>query len=633
MSSVVLDYRNPPPLFDIGAAWAILWKRRLLVGLVTLGVVGAALLYVVLTPPTYSATTAILVDPRDIKSTNIDNVLPGIGADSAAIASQVSVIESRDLLSKVFAKLALSDDPEFASAGSGLLGFLHASKSPTEEVALQKFMRAVGVEREGLTYVIDVTVKSGSADKAARIANAVVEQYIAMTGAQQSNANTDVTATLNTKIAALQSDVAAAERAVADFRQQHGIFDETTGGTLQSQIDAVSTQIVAAQDALNQAQAKVDQAKAAGTSPDALLHLSDVWSSPAMEGLRTDYNTRSATLASAQATLGPRHPTVIKAQAELDRVQSLLSREAARISRELTAGRDLAEVNLAKLEASLSDLRKKSSDTSIAQVQLRQLQGKADAAHAVLSDFLQRSQETSQIEGLQNQQVHVISQAAAPTEATWPKPNLLLPVSAALGLLLGSGLALMLGGRTAIPAPTPTPIVPERSRRDNASIKPRPEPVPRSSAQRYANLDVMRREIFSPATTPITTSVQILLRDVLALLPDHGGPFVLSFSARDRKLARYGAEIAAMGVERIGSRALLVNQLDIGTDASQYRFIFVTDDHNLAAAADLAIEVLDVDEAEPAIANPNTIAFRLPPAPPQRPTLVGKSATITAAAS
>jgi uncharacterized protein involved in exopolysaccharide biosynthesis len=632
MSSVVLDYRNPPPLFDIGAAWAILWKRRLLVGLVTLGVVGAALLYVVLTPPTYSATTAILVDPRDIKSTNIDNVLPGIGADSAAIASQVSVIQSRDLLSKVFDKLSLSTDSEFASAASGLFGFLHASKSPTEEVALQKFMRAVGVEREGLTYVIDVTVKSGSADKAARIANAVVEQYIAMTGAQQSNANTDVTATLNTKIAALQSDVAAAERAVADFRQQHGIFDETTGGTLQSQIDAVSTQIIAAQDDLNQAQAKVDQAKAAGTSPDALLHLSDVWSSPAMEGLRTDYNTRSAALASAQATLGPRHPTVIKAQAELDRVQSLLSREAARISRELTASRDLAKVTLAKLEASLGDLRNKSSDTSIAQVQLRQLQGKADAAHAVLSDFLQRSQETSQIEGLQNQQVHVISQAAAPTEATWPKPNLLLPVSAALGLLLGSGLALMLGGRTA-PAPTPTPIVPERSRRDNGSIKPRPEPVPRSNAQRYANLDVMRREIFGSATTPITMAVQTLLRDVLARLPDHDGPFVLSFSARDRKLARYGAEIAAMGVERIGSRALLVTQLDIGTDASQHRFIFVTDDHNLAAAADLAIEVLDLDEAEPAIATPHSIAFRLPPAPPQRPTLVEKSATITAAAS
>ena len=31
MTSVILDYRNAPPLFDIGAVWTILWRRRLLV--------------------------------------------------------------------------------------------------------------------------------------------------------------------------------------------------------------------------------------------------------------------------------------------------------------------------------------------------------------------------------------------------------------------------------------------------------------------------------------------------------------------------------------------------------------------------------------------------------------------------
>ena len=633
MTSVVLDYRNPPPLFDVGAVWTILWRRKLLVGLVTLGVILAASLYIVVTPPTYSATSAILVDPRDIKSTNIDNVLPGIGADSAAIASQVSVIESRDLLSKVFDQLGLATDSEFASSGSGLLSFLHAAKPPSPEVALQKFMRAVGVEREGLTYVIDVTVKSANPDKAARIANAVVAQYIAMTGAQQTSANADVTATLNAKIAALQSDVSAAERAVADFKQQHGIFDETTGGTLQSQIDAVSAQVIAAQDALNQAQAKVDQAKAAGTSPEALLHLSDVWSSPAMEALRTDYNTRSAALASAQATLGPRHPTVVQAQAELNRVQSLLSREAARISRELTATRDLAKAGLTKLQSSLDALRQKANDANIAQVQLRQLQGQADAAHAVLNDFLKRSQETAQISGLQTQQVHVISQAAAPTEATWPKPTLLLPVSALLGALLGSGLALMLGARTPSPAPTPAPVTPDRPRRDSASGKQQPAAVARSSAQRYANLDTARREIFSAATTPVTAAVQALLKDVLAALPAHEGPFVLSFSAGDRALARYGAALAAIGVERIGGKVLFVDQPHIAADAGQFRFILVTADHHLAAGADLDIAVVSTTDPVEPEAHAGAIVFQLPPAPPIRPTLVGAAGPDLAAAS
>ena len=59
----------------------------------------------------------ILVDPRDSRATNFDSVLPGLGTDSAAIASQVSVIESRDLLSRVFDELHLANDPEYARRG------------------------------------------------------------------------------------------------------------------------------------------------------------------------------------------------------------------------------------------------------------------------------------------------------------------------------------------------------------------------------------------------------------------------------------------------------------------------------------------------------------------------------------
>src|SRR4051794_3762064 len=115
MNSVMLDYRTPPPLFDVGAVWQTVWRRRALVLLFTLGAVLAAGLYVALAKPSYTATAAILVDPRDLKSTNIDNVLPGIGADSAAITSQVSVIQSRDQLAKVFDELGLATDPEYAA--------------------------------------------------------------------------------------------------------------------------------------------------------------------------------------------------------------------------------------------------------------------------------------------------------------------------------------------------------------------------------------------------------------------------------------------------------------------------------------------------------------------------------------
>ncbi|TIU33347.1 MAG: hypothetical protein E5W38_09605, partial [Mesorhizobium sp.] len=61
MKPARIDERTLPPLFDIGAVWAILWARRLMV----LAIAGAALLlalsYLAVTKPSYTATASILI--------------------------------------------------------------------------------------------------------------------------------------------------------------------------------------------------------------------------------------------------------------------------------------------------------------------------------------------------------------------------------------------------------------------------------------------------------------------------------------------------------------------------------------------------------------------------------------------
>jgi len=590
MTSLPFDDFDPPQLFDVRAMLRKLWTRRLLIAAVTLAVIFAAALYVVTTKPSYTATASVLVDPRDIKTTNIDSVLPGIGTDSAAIASQVSVIQSRDFLGQVFTELHLENDPEYSGSGltSQLMGAIKSSAPPSAEAVLQKFLGTVSVEREGLTYVIDIGVKSSDPVKAAHIANAIVEHYQSSTTAQQSTATTDVTAALNTRIETLQADVAKAERAVADFRQQHGILDDTTGGTLQSQIDQLTTQILAAKDALNQAQTKYDQAVAAGTSASALAQLSAVSNSTTLDKLRDDYNQRAAALASAQATLGPKHPTIVTAKAELARVSTLLGQEGARLARQLKSDRNAAQANLDKLQASLDALRRQSGDSDIAQVELRQLQRQADAARAVLSDFMQRSTETTQIEGLQTSQVHVIAQAAPPPDPTWPKPMLLLPVSAVLGFMLGSAIALFLGDRAPRPAPAPVPAGPDRPRR----AAPRLEPVrTTSAARRLAGLDRTRSDLFAGRRTPTALAVQGLLRQILDTLPRQRGPYVLAVASDDPELADAGATLISIGFGLIGGRAVQLTGEVVPERVGDDDFILVGADHPLVDHADLTIAV------------------------------------------
>ena len=609
MTSVSLENSYPPPLFDVAAVWTTLWHRRLLVLSLALAVIAAAGLYIAVTKPTYTAGAAILIDPRDVKTTNIDNVLAGIGADSAAIASQVSVIQSRELLDTVFTDLKLETDPEYTSTGlaSQLMSMFRPAKPLDREAIFQRFQHSVSVEREGLTYVIDVTVKAGDPAKAALIANSIVDHYIASNAAQRTTATTDVAAALNDKIGPLQDAVADAERAIEDFKQANQIFDDSTGGALKGQVDSLSGQVLGAQDALNQAQSRYDQALSAGTSASALSQLSNVYSSPTLEGLRADYNARSTVLASAQATYGPKHPNVIAAQAEVSKVQALISREAGRIAAELKSDRDLAQANLTKAQSDLAKLREQSDKTDLATVELRQLQRKADAARAVLSDFMQRSQETSQMNGLQNSQVHVISSAAPPPDPTWPKPMLLLPVSAVLGLLLGSGVALMLGeGRvrvaTPAPAPSPAPVEPIDPV-DPVDPNPRHTKKPEraesdrpaySAARRYARLDNGRRELTNEHEAP----VQSVLRQIIRSLPKDRNQYIISFSSvRDATLASEGAELTAMGLQMIGGRPVVLTGDHLNASA-EHNFILVALPHELAHFADLNVLVLTREEAK-----------------------------------
>ena len=603
MNSIGIDYRNAPPLFDVGAAWRVLWSRRLLIAVVAAAVLAVAIAYVAVTKPSYISSAAVLIDPRDIKTTNIDSVLPGIGADSAAITSQVSVIKSRDFLRQIYADLELESDPEYS--GSGMIGSLVAmfrgAPTPNEEAALQKFIGSVDVEREGLTYVITVGVRSGDPDKAALIANAIVDRYIAATANQQSTASTDVTTTLNDKIAALQDDVTAAERAVEAFKQQHGILDETTGGSLISQVNQLSAQVIAAQDALNQAQIRYDQAAGIGTSPEAMARLGEITSSVTATKLRDDYNAAAAALATAQATYGPKHPTVISAQAQLGKFEGLLSREAGRILKELAASRDVAQSNLLKLQQDLDASRTRAGSSSVAQVELRRLQATADAARGVLNDFQQRSQETAQMQGLQSSQVHVIARAAAPTEAVWPKPALLLPVSAMLGLMMGAGIALLIGEPRSLaahaPAPSPNPPAPTDKRKKTPPSRPEhatPVMARPSPARRYARLDGARGDVIVGHDESHDLAVRRLLGEVFALLPRHGAPFIIAFAAQtDARLSQRGARLAAAGLAHIGADAAVVAH---DVDASRHRFVLVDATHELAGDADL--EVLVITEGE-----------------------------------
>ncbi|HEV7247012.1 MAG TPA: GumC family protein [Shinella sp.] len=552
-----------PPLFDVGAVWAKLWRGRLTVLACIGAALALALLYLAVTKPTYTATASLLIDPRDARSTRFETVLPGIGADSAAVASQVFVIESRDLLMAVFEEEGIERDPEFANGG--LLSFLTGASGIEKDVIFRRFERRVTVERAGLTYVIEVSFKSEAAEKAARIANAIVERYRAGLAGDREDANSDVNARLADRIAALQANVSEADRAVGDFKVRHEILDPAAGGTLQSQIDQLTTQLIDARAGADQAKGRYDQATAAGASAAGLAMRPEIVSSTTIDRLRTDYNQRAAELANAEAIYQSRHPTIRRLRSELTRTSTLMATEAERITRELKAKYQLSAETVATLETKLAALRGQSQAADAAEVVLRRLKARAEAARSVLDDVLKRAEETAQMRGLQLSEAKVIGVAAPPVQPTWPTPLLLLPVSAALGLLAGCGLAVV--GST--PDRQPDRAEPAEPDEAGRAALSRVEAVP-TSLGRYAlpglagagaaaRIRAMRRRFLQRGGEAFSQNTLKLVRRIIARLTEHPAPYTLLVSAvRSAPEAKLAGAMIGIGLQQAGQNVLVV---------------------------------------------------------------------------
>ena len=158
--------------------WLTLCWRARLIGGITLATVALVTAALIVIPPKYQATAVVIVDPRQLHVTDTPTVLTGIGADAAAVESQVEIITSTALARKVITAMKLEDDPEFArpswsdeigSALRTLLGATSVRCNGLKTSVSYPRCRDLTVRRRGQTYVLEINFYAKEAAKAARI--------------------------------------------------------------------------------------------------------------------------------------------------------------------------------------------------------------------------------------------------------------------------------------------------------------------------------------------------------------------------------------------------------------------------------------------------------------------------------
>lgn len=452
-----MQYAAPEPMptasyasstVELGDLKRILVRRRFLIlltaALLTLG----ALLYGLFTPALYSSVSEILIDPQDLQvvtnDVNPSRVPPDGGI--TMVESQVSVVQSTGVLLRAIQATNLTEDPEFNGEG-GLLGrllggVLGSGSAETDRTGktLDALRRRLAVKRADKVLVLDVIVTAKSADKAAKLANAIAQAYLADQASARAKMATDASDSITARLDEQRKRVQQAENAVEAYKSAHNMVMAAGNLVSDQELTELNTQLSAAQSRTAALKAQVDQLRRSGGAPDAT---SEAMRSSVISSLRAQEATLVDQVSQLGTELGPRHPSMIAAQQQLRDTRALIARELGRIGAAAETDYERALANQQALEAKVAGMKSKSLDTDQASVRLRELQRDLEAVRSVYATYLQRAQETREQINVDSTNARIISNAMPALKKSWPPLPLLVFGALFGGLGLGTALALI----------------------------------------------------------------------------------------------------------------------------------------------------------------------------------------------
>ncbi|RUX04996.1 MULTISPECIES: polysaccharide biosynthesis tyrosine autokinase [unclassified Mesorhizobium] len=368
-----------------------------------------------LLPPSYTGVAQVLLDAPIDYMTPQDYSNSDFADNSTFIESQIAVLRSTSLLQKVVDSEKLTEDPKI---GPGALIWLQG---------------ALGVSRVGLADVIEISVTAYDPGKAASLANAISQAYLADRVRSRYEGAKKASTWLSERATSLRAELSLSEQAVQKFRIDHNLLATPAGSLTDQQLSELNVALITARAELSEKRAQYQQVDKLLTSGGDIQSMPDVLQSVVISALRAQIAGVTRREADLKLKYGDRHPDVLAAQAERRDIEGQITAEVQRLIGNLKNEVDAAEAREASLSRALNSVSNRSEVEGQVGVQLRDLERIAAANKELFETFLSRAKLTEEKSTLLNSGVRVITDAVVPGSPSFPNR----PLFAALGLVLG----------------------------------------------------------------------------------------------------------------------------------------------------------------------------------------------------
>jgi uncharacterized protein involved in exopolysaccharide biosynthesis/Mrp family chromosome partitioning ATPase len=377
----------------------------------------------------------------------------------------------------------LDKDPEFGGASKGimasLLGLFGIETRTAGETklgqmaALEAFNRHITVKKTDRSFIVDIDVWSYDPAKAAMLANALSNAYLAESRNSQATAARRATTDLSGRLKELKERLRNAENALAIYKAENNFVGTQDTLISDQQLSASNQRLAAARALTLDAQAKYDQIEASRRSSTDGGAIPEALQSPTIANLRAQYAEARKRYAELTSELGPLHPSLRQMEKQVEDLRRTVNEEVDRFAQsaknDLTRARDYE----GSLNKALEAQKRQSVQMSQASVRLRELERDVEASRDVYQSFLKRSRETEEQESLNTSSARIIGEATVPQRRTFPPAMSLL---AMIGLMFGALAAAAL-------AITADRLSPDAAGPQPAKSEPKPSAPPSTRPQ------------------------------------------------------------------------------------------------------------------------------------------------------
>lgn len=442
------------------------FRRRLPLFFVTvLAVFAMVALYTFQATPSYTTSSAVIIDVREKNVIDMTSVLSGLAPDSAVVDTEVEILRSRTLAEKIVLKLNLIESPEFNSAlrppstvdqlkdsaMSMVAGLFGDDEPETSQPRLSenerrarrmdhvvsRLLSQTSAHRIGTTYGIAIVASSEDPVLAAAIANEIAEQYQVEQLDAKYEATRRANAWIEEQLSELRVELNEAESLVEAFRTASGLFSSGATTLNEQQMTDLNAQLIVQRADLAERQARLASIRNL-TARDGSAEVSgEALQSPVIRELRRQQAEINREKADLENRYLPNHPEIQRINREVSNVNGQIDTEVSRIVSSLESEVAIARQRLSSLDRNLGSMRSTLAENNRASVRLRELERNAEASRTTYETYLARYKQIDDQEDLAEADARILSRATVPGVQAFPKVTLNLAIGLVLGGMLG----------------------------------------------------------------------------------------------------------------------------------------------------------------------------------------------------